>query len=103
MVKVRTLVRHGNRCGDKYRKAVDDEYETTESMANKLIALKLVELATWSTPDGFLDRSVPEIVADLATLNAQQLARVRADEVTGKTRKSLIAAIDDLTTSDAGE
>jgi hypothetical protein len=46
-------------------------------------------------PLNFLDRSVTAIIADLPTLNAAQLAKAKADEDAGKTRKSLLAAIDE--------
>jgi hypothetical protein len=46
-------------------------------------------------PPNFLDRSVTAIIADLPTLSADQLAKAKADEEAGKTRKSLVAAIDE--------
>jgi hypothetical protein len=46
-------------------------------------------------PPHFLDRSVTAIIADLSTLSAEQLAKAKADEEAGKTRRSLIAAIDE--------
>jgi hypothetical protein len=45
-------------------------------------------------PEGFLDRSVTKIIGDLGSLTGAQLAKAKADEDAGKTRKSLIAAID---------
>lgn len=94
LVKVRAIKAHANRYGGKYRKAVDDEYELPEPMAKALAAQGLVRFAAWSVPLGFLDRKVDDIAADLDALDFDQLAAVRADEEKGKTRTSLIAAID---------
>lgn len=52
-------------------------------------------------PEGFLDRSVKLIVADLADKDLPFLDAARHDENTGKTRATLIAAIDDLIAAQA--
>jgi hypothetical protein len=44
--------------------------------------------------DPFLDRNVPEIVADLASLTPEQLVSYREDEEKGKARKGVLDAID---------
>jgi hypothetical protein len=47
-------------------------------------------------PDGFLDRAVDKIIPDLDGKPVAFLAAVKAAEEAGKTRKSLIARLDEL-------
>lgn len=44
--------------------------------------------------DPFLDRAIPDIVADLPALTVEELSKYRADEVAGKSRKGLLAEFD---------
>lgn len=52
-------------------------------------------------PHDFLDRSVTAIIADLPSLSPGQLQTARQAEELGKTRKSLIAAIDEAIAASA--
>lgn len=72
---------------------VHDPAERDAALADGWYLEPVFDAPSAPTP-GLLDNNAATIIAALSDLTADELKALKADEITGKTRKGVIAAID---------